>query len=125
MYGFFAKMTPINRHGLLSLALSVFDGPQEKTGGTLYLQAKGVLRLEHKLLSKQNDFALKSNYRVSKGWHSSIAFFEYSPPNSKYTDLNLWRLSICKYYTPYLPENKIREKANYGAKYLIGKVFLS
>lgn len=31
MYGFFAKMTPINRHGLLSLALSVFDGPQEKT----------------------------------------------------------------------------------------------
>ena len=67
MYGFFAKMTPINRHGLLSLALSVFDGPQEKTGVTLYLQARRVAVQEHKLLSKQNDFALKSNYRVSKG----------------------------------------------------------
>ena len=45
MYGFFAKMTPINRHGLLSLALSVFDGPQEKTvegawGGLLYTTCK-------------------------------------------------------------------------------------
>ena len=67
MYGFFAKMTPINRHGLLSLALSVFDGPQEKTGVTLYLQVRRVAAQEHKLLSKQNDFALKSNYRVSKG----------------------------------------------------------
>ena len=73
MYGFFAKMTPINRHGLLSLALSVFDGPQEKTvegawGGLLFTTCKqGGLWQEHKLLSKQNDFALKSNYRVSKG----------------------------------------------------------
>ena len=30
MHGSFAKMTPINRHGLCCLALSVFDGPHEE-----------------------------------------------------------------------------------------------